>query len=166
MNQDLIKCHCCGELLSLNDVELSYKCPSAIACMTQEEIDADCKYNDDCYVCEGKYFYIRCLLPLPIIDTDMIYCIGVWAQVSENGFYRIRELWDDEKQSEEPPFKGLLANEINFHPDSENIEIVIQLTGPNTRPYIYVSNAESALYKEQELGIPVHRANEYSKLCA
>jgi len=54
-------------------------------------------------------FYIRCVLPPAVHDTGRDYCVGVWAQVSLNGFNRLWDLWDDENQSKEPLLLGILA---------------------------------------------------------
>ncbi|WCE28468.1 DUF2199 domain-containing protein [Vibrio sp. SCSIO 43137] len=165
MTQELIKCPCCDKMVPADGLELSYKLPDAIASMSQEDIDEHCKYTNDYVICNDEYFYIRCTIPLPVHDLGKDYAIGAWAQVSENSFGRIWQLWDDPAQSNEAPVRGLLANNIHLNSNSENSEIEIQLTGPTTRPMITIKDPECSLYKEQQSGITIHRAAEYSDLC-
>lgn len=165
MSQELVRCPCCEKMVPANDVELTYRKPDPIASMCEDEIESQCKYTNDYYVCDDEYFYIRCVLPLPVHDTGKDYCLGVWAQVSPNSFNKIWELWDDENQSKEPPMCGLLANDVHLHTGTENTEIEVQLTGLTSRPIITVKDPESSLYQEQQCGITIHRASEYSELC-
>jgi hypothetical protein len=38
----------------------------------------------------------------------------------------------------------------------------MQLTGPNTRPQVFIANSELPLGHEQRAGITTHRASSYS----
>ena len=165
MNQTLIKCPCCDRLVPANDIELTFRKPDDIASMEEYEIEENCKYNDDIYICEESYFYIRCTLPLPVHDKGQDYSLGVWVQISEKSFNRVWELWEDENQSSEPPMRGLLANDVPLTLESKNAEVIVQLTGPTTRPKVYVKDQDCTLYLEQTCGITIHRASEYSDLC-
>lgn len=165
MSQELVKCPCCEKMVQATDVELSYKLPDDIACMDEEEREESCEYTDDYVVCEDKYFYLRCILPLQVQDAGREYCIGVWVQVSPNSFNKAWELWDDKDQVSEPPMRGLLANKVHLNTGVENTEVMVQLTGPTSRPSVSVTDAACSLYKEQQYGISIHRASEYSELC-
>ena len=160
-----VKCPCCEKLVLAADAELSYHLPDDIACMSAEEIKSTCKYTDDYVVCEDEYFYIRCILPLPVRDTEKNYCIGVWAQISPNSYNRVWELWSDEDQANEAPISGLLANAVHLNTGAKNAEIAIQLTGPTTRPIVKIKDENCSLYQEQQSGVTIHRASEYSDLC-
>jgi len=165
MTHELIKCPCCDKMVPANDMELSYRMPDAIACMNQEDIDEQCKYTNDYVVCNDEYFYIRCIISLPVKDSGRDYAIGAWAQVSSNSFNRIWELWDESDQSNEPRMGGLLANNIHLNTNSEDSEVEVQLTGATSRPLISIKDPKCSLYKEQQCGITIHRASEYSDLC-
>jgi hypothetical protein len=165
MSQELVKCPCCEKMVPATDVELTYRLPDDIASMDEEERDSTCKYTNDYVVCNDEYFYLRCVLPLPIHDTSREYCLGVWVQVSPNSFNKVWELWDDDAQVSEPPFRGLLANNIHLNTGASNAEVMVQLTGPKTRPVVTVKDVACSLYKEQQCGITIHRSSEYSDLC-
>ena len=165
MNQKLVKCPCCEKLVPSDQIELAFRRPDAIAALDEEEREAKCKYNDDIYIYQGKHFFIRCVLPLPVHDTGRDYCLGVWIQVSENSFNKIWDLWDDESQSDEPPIRGLLANSVPLTEGSANAQVMVELTGPTSRPNVIVEDQNCSLYQEQTCGISIHRASEYSDLC-
>ena len=165
MTEELIKCPCCDKMVPANSMELTCIKPDAIASMDEDEIEETCKYNDDIYICEEKYFYVRCVLPLPVHDKGENYNLGVWAQVSENSYNHIYEMWDIKDQTNEKPLKGLLANDVPLTVGSEDAEISVQLIGSTSRPVITVTDKNCSLYQEQTCGITIHRANEYSELC-
>jgi len=165
MTQELVKCPCCDKIVPADDMELSYRLPDAIACMSEDEIEEQCKYTNDYVVCNDEYFYIRCIISLPVQSSSRDYGIGAWAQVSPNSFNRIWELWSEDDQSSEPPIHGLLANDVHLNTNSEDSKIEVQLTGAKSRPMITIKDPECSLYIEQKNGITIHRASEYSDLC-
>jgi hypothetical protein len=165
MSEELVMCSCCGKMVPASNVELSYLKPDDIASMDEDEIEEKCKYTNDYFVCEDEYFYIRCVLPLPVQEAGRDYCIGVWVQVSPNSFNRIWELWDDPAQSNEPPLRGLLANSVHLSTGAKNAEVKVRLTGITSRPSVIVVDENCSLYQEQQCGITIHRANEYSDVC-
>ncbi len=165
MSENLIMCPCCGEMVPEADIELSYLKPDDLVGVDQKEIEDSCKFTSDYYACEEEYFYIRGVIPLPIKDSDQIYNIGAWAQVSPGSFNRIWELWEDENQDKEPRIRGILANKVHLNTGVERTEIQVQLTGPTSRPEFYIDDENCSLYLEQISGITIHRASEYSALC-
>jgi len=165
MSQELVKCPCCDKMVPADNIELTFIRPDDIAAMEEEEREQTCKYDEDIYICEEEYFYLRCILPLPVHDTGRNYCLGVWVQVSEKSFNRICEVWDDEDQSQESPFEGLLANSVPLTKRSRNAKVLVRLVGPTTRPNVIVKDEDCSLYQEQSCGITIHRASEYSDLC-
>jgi len=146
------------------EVELTYGLPDFIASLSEEELAARCRYTEDCYVCDDKYFYIRGVLPLPVFGYDDDYCLGVWVQVSGKGFKKAWELQGGESQADELPLKGLLANKVHLNTLTENAEVTVQLMGATSRPVIRVVDSHCSLFEEQQNGITLHRANEYSNL--
>jgi len=152
-------------MVPANDVELTFRKPDRIASLTEEEITEKCKFNSDIYIFEGKDFYVRCILPLPVKEKGHEYCLGVWVQVSSNSFNRIWDLWDEKDISSEPLIKGLLANEVPLTEGSINSDVTIQLIGSESRPEVNIIDQNCSLHLEQTCGITIHRASEYSDLC-
>ncbi len=165
MNQELIKCPCCEKMVPANDIELTFRRPDVIAEMDSDEIDERCKYNNDIYILDDSYYYLRCVLPLPVQEKGENYNLGVWVQLSEHDFSIVWELWDEEDQSNQEPMKGLLVNKIPLTKGSFESDVLVQLTGTTSRPKVIVQDTNCSLFKEQQSGISIHRASEYSDLC-
>lgn len=165
MPEELVRCPCCDRLVPAKTLELTFRKPDDIASMDDEEVEEKCRYNSDIYIYDARYFYIRCILPLPVHDKGDDYCLGVWVQVSENSYNHIYDLWDIEDQSNEKPIKGLLANDVPLTMGSKNAEVSIQLIGAKSRPVVTVVDQNCSLHREQTCGITIHRTNEYSDVC-
>lgn len=162
-------CFDCGELHLLDEIELTFRRPDAIVALSEEEREQSAKESEDiCAIwgsdAEGHRYFIRGLLPLKVIARLEPYNIGVWIEVSELDFHKIYELWDAETQSIEPPFKGMLANEIPTKPESLGLRGYLQLTGPKTRPKFMLDVSKATLFIEQQNGISAHQAAGLTKL--
>lgn len=138
--------------------------PDPVIALTKQERAKRCKESDDLCVIDWKRHFVRGVLPLPVEGWDHPYQIGIWVEVKEDDFKTIVELWSDEAQSSTPPFAGTLANDISIQPCTLGLEVRVALTGPTTRPDIFVTDKEHDLYREQTSGISSHRAYEYTSL--
>ncbi|WP_332852094.1 DUF2199 domain-containing protein [Duganella sp. S19_KUP01_CR8] len=168
---DLTACSDCGELHALDELELVFKRPDAIAALSAAERQARCRENEDLCAIWGDSddthrYFVRGLLPLKVIARPLDYCVGVWMEVSRAVFDRIYELWDSESQLDEPPLEGRLANEIPTRPGTLGLHGQIQLTGPTTRPDFMVSDTASPLFADQQHGVTEHQAAEFLKSIA
>ena len=61
-------------------------------------------------------------------------CWGVWVEVDEAAYARVHELWGDAAQATEPPFHGVLANNLEGYEDTIGLAGSVQLTGPTSVP--------------------------------
>lgn len=159
---DAIACVTCGGIHAINQSELTFGLPDVVFAISEEERSARCEVSADIVALDRERFFIRGLLPLEVATRDRPYNLGVWAEVSPSVFGRIYELWSEPDQGQEPRMPGKLANKIPFHPDTCNLAVGIQLTGPSSRPEFYLEAVEHSLYGEQSCGIDEHRAIEYS----
>ena len=160
---DKVTCSTCGKVHSLADSELVFGLPDEIFALSKEERSSRCCLGDDICALDQQRFFVRGLLPLPVHGRAQAYRIGLWAEISVEVFRRIHALWSDPAQSEEPRLPGILANQLPLNEEtSSRLPILIQLTGPKTRPEFYVQRVDHPLYAEQTRGIDEHRALEYS----
>jgi hypothetical protein len=135
-----------------------------VASLAQDERDRTVQENNDLSIIEGKRFFIRGVLPIKVESREHVYNIGLWVELTQADFERIYELWEDPVQNKESPFDARIANSIPTLPDTIDLSVVLQLTGPTSRPKIFVSPSLHRLYIEQAEGISEHRAHEYSSL--
>ncbi len=156
----------CGHEHPLEELELTFLRPDVVAALQAVERETRVQENKDLCVLDGKRFFIRALLPLPVAERENPYNIGLWVEVSQQAFERVYELWDEENQTEEPAFQAKIANDIRIHPPACGLAASLSLTGPTTRPFVTLSPAEHPLVGEQSRGISAHRAAQYSSLFA
>jgi hypothetical protein len=160
------RCSKCGEGHPRNELELTFERPDAIVALPKSERESGVKESDDLCTINGKRFFVRSVLPLPVEEWEEPYRIGIWVEVERAAFDRVLELWDDPAQHREAPFQAKLANDIPSFPPTCGLRAHLQLTGPKTRPDVLVPESEHPLHREQCLGITAHRASEYSSYFA
>ena len=147
-------------------MELSFRRPDDVVKLSTEERERMIKDTNDLCNIAGNRFFIRALLPLMVEARDRAYNIGLWVEVEQSAYDRVNELWVDPVQNMEPPFDALIGNSIPNLPETIGISVKLQLTGPTSRPEVFISPCSHPLYIEQSEGITEHRAHEYSSLFA
>lgn len=164
-------CDECGVAHPVEEIELSFELPDAIAAIPFEQRAAKCRQTGELCVLWGQgggahRFFVHAHLPLAVADREQPYCLGVWLEVSDTAYYRIDALWNDPDQSDEPPMVAVLANNVPFHSQSIGLDGCLWLTGPDSRPSFDLAESTHGLYQEQQSGISAHRAWEYTRLVA
>lgn len=105
-------------------------------------------------LCEmGKYRFIRCVLPLPIIGTDQRFGFGPWGSVNPDSFDTYVANCHD---AEAHPFEGCFAWLMNILPGVGNQEPLPcnLIPGPDgQRPVLEVHDGAHELADWQENGI-------------
>ncbi len=157
-----MKCHQCGIDHLDDELELTFKRPDATAEMSEDEREARVQENRDLTVIDGQRFFIRAVLPLPVIGRPNDYALGIWVEVAQAAFERVYALWDQEDQASEPVFAAVLANTVPSLPSTLDLPVTLSLTGPTTPPSLQVLPAEHPLHGEQSAGITPHRIYEYN----
>jgi hypothetical protein len=157
-----VKCSQCGKEHPRESVELAFKRPDFIHAMPADQRKAEAKESDDqCMTKDGRYF-LRGLIPLKVASRDRPYCIGAWVEVDRSTYDRVSDLWGDANQANEPLLPAVLANRLPLLPDTLGLAVKLQLTGPKTRPDIFIPPSTHPLHNEQCQGISEHRAHDYS----
>lgn len=159
-------CEHCGVEHPLEELELSFRRPDAVASVPKDERSERVQKNNDLCVLDGQRFFVRALLPLKVSGRASAYNMGVWVEIARSSYERVCELWDEPDQSSEPSFLVSLANQIPTHPQTIGLQAQLALTGPSTRPEVALHPAGHPLVLEQVQGITPHRAHEYSSLFA
>jgi hypothetical protein len=167
MSDTNVICSVCGKPHPRENIELTLWRPDAIHSLPMETRLQHCKESDDlCAIWgdsdETHRFFVRGVLPVPVDGRDVPFRIGAWAEVDNNAFYRIIDIWEEPNQSQEPPFPAVLANAVPLHQNTLGLRVQLQLTGPSSRPDIVIMDPSHALYHEQTHGITEHRAYEYT----
>lgn len=155
-------CATCGKSHEGELFELAYLRPDAVVAMDSVARSAHVRESNDICVIDDERFFVRATLPLNVHESAEDYRIGVWVELPKASFERVRELWSAPDQASEPPFAAALANDVRHHPGSLGHAVLLQLTGPTTRPAVSFPDPVHPLAIEQRDGVSLHRASEYT----
>ncbi len=152
-------CRVCGERHAL-PLSYSVKAPLAVGAIAAEELDQRVVITPDQCVVDGKDFYLRGRILVPVIGLDEPFFWGIWAEVSPKNFVRTNELWTVEGREMEPPFRGWLNSQLPVFGDTYNLEVSVQTQPVGQRPQFIVVDQNHPLAAEQRDGITIERVEE------
>jgi hypothetical protein len=164
----IIRCAECGREHDLSAIEPSYWRPDAFVALSETERDSRVRHtNDYCiiYAPEARgtpRCFVRGVLPVSIRGQSKNLSWGLWVEMAPAEFDRVRTLWDDPDQGQEPPLPCSLANQIKHYPDTTGLPASLQLESPSTRPTIHlVSGLEHPFAREVAAGVDLPRSLEW-----
>ena len=120
--------------------------------------------NKDFCEIDHRDFFVRGVIPIPILDSDEQFMWGVWVSLSKPHFDRTISLWDKPEIINEPRYFGWLSNKIPIYPDTLNLKTSVFSKDVNHRPYIELEPTDHPLSIEQRTGITWKRVEEISAL--
>jgi hypothetical protein len=155
-------CGVCGER---HELPLSYsvKAPMAAAAVPMEELEQRIAFTPDQCVIDGRDFYLRGRILVPVIGLEEPFVWGVWAEVSPKNFVRTNELWTTEGRENEAAFPGWLNTQLPVFGDTFNLEVMVQTQVVGKRPHFTVVEEEHPLAVEQRDGITLRRVEEIAE---
>jgi hypothetical protein len=118
-----------------------------------ERESEDSVLNTDLCVLEGRDFFLRALLEIPIRESRERLGWGVWSSVSRENF----NLYVSSKQSS-GPFFGWFSNSPPGYEETLNLKCSLQQQKSGLRPLIDLEPTEHQLSIDQREGITVERA--------
>lgn len=128
------------------------------------ERDSRVEVDRDFCVIDGKHFFVRGRLEIPVIDSDEVFAWDVWVSQSEKNFNRTIELMDTEGRESEPPYFGWLSNNLHLYPDTTNLKTQVHTQPVGFVPTIELEPTEHPLVVEQRSGISLARVKEIAAL--
>jgi hypothetical protein len=157
-----MRVHCadCGEPHDLSELQMGYDRPDAYFAVHRDEREERWELDQDLGVLDGRLFFIRGLVEIPVRGEPRPYAWGVWARVDEEHFRRYDELWDDPGRGREPPFPGRLANQLPGYPQTLGLPVTVRLGWGNARPTFTVDDPAHPLAAEQKEGVYLERVLE------
>ncbi|MFT4512401.1 MAG: hypothetical protein ACI91B_001095 [Planctomycetota bacterium] len=143
-----------------------FRRPDAFVALEEDQQQAHAHADDD--LCrmdlptEPARMFVRCVLPIQVQGLADGISWGLWAEVDEGAFARTLELWNDDKQANEPPLAATIANAIPGY-ETLGLPALVQLTSPSTRPNIVLSPDTNNEFAQQCLaGVDQHLAHQWS----
>jgi hypothetical protein len=128
------------------------------------ERDSRVEVDRDFCVIDGKHFFVRGRLEIPVIDSDEVFAWDVWVSQSEKNFNRTIKLMDTEGRESEPPYFGWLSNNLHLYPDTTNLKTQVHTQPVGFVPTIELEPTEHPLVVEQGNGITLARVKEIAAL--
>lgn len=118
---------------------------------------------DQCVV-DGRRFYLRGRIPIPVAGMAEPFLWGVWAEVNARYFLRTTELWSVAGREAEPPFPGRLDTNLFPFGNTLQLPVTVQTQVVGRRPHFVVTDSDHPLAVEQRLGITMRRVEQLAEL--
>jgi hypothetical protein len=144
-------------VLSLN---YSVKAPLAVSAIAVEHLEQRVVITPDQCVVDGKDFYLRGRILVPVVGVEEPFVWGIWAEVSPKNFVRTNELWAVEGREKEPPFPGWLNSQLPVFGDTYNLAVSVRTEPVGRRQHFTVVDQDDPLAVEQRDGITMERVEE------
>jgi hypothetical protein len=115
--------------------------------------------RDQCVI-DGKAFFLRGRIVVPVLGLEEPFIWGVWAEISPRNFIRAHELWNRQGRELDPPFPGWLDTDLTSFGSTVNLEVNVRTQIVGRRPHFEVVSEEHLLGREQRDGISIARVQE------
>jgi hypothetical protein len=162
-NESGFWCRVCGGRHEELPLSYSVKAPLAVRAIPAEEMESRLVITPDQCVIDGRDFYLRGRIPVPMTWLEEPFIWGVWVEVSPKTFIRSNEMWAVEGREREPAFQGWLNTEIPLYGDTINLEVSVQTQRVGERPRFTVVDQAHPLAIEQRDGISLRRLEEIAE---
>jgi hypothetical protein len=153
-------CATCGKHHDTLPMDVGVATPITYDSLPPEERSTRCKLTSDLCVIDGKEFFIRGCLEIPVTDGPGPFVYGVWVSLSEKNFNRYLELWKDDSAANEPSYFGWFCTRLPNYPDTVLLKTHVHLRAGGLRPLIELEPTDHPLAVEQQNGITMRRVHE------
>ena len=120
-----------------------------------------CRLTSDLCEIEGRDFFVRAVLRLPVLDAEQDFEWGVWVSQSERNFRRLQRPWNVVRQHRLEPTFGYVSNDLPGY-DWSTLELKSLLLHQRRglRPLVELEPTDHPLAIEQREGITSARVHE------
>jgi len=134
--------------------------PLSYFAIPEAERESRCAIGSDDCVIDGKSFFVRGCIEIPVHGEADPFIWGVWVSLSERNFGEWAKVCGDQRRSHVGPFFGWLDAWLKPYPDTMNLKTQVHLRDDGVRPYIELEPTDHPLSVEQRAGISVARVAE------
>jgi len=153
-------CKCCGKQYNTLPFAYALDEPDHWYAVPEAERQYRGVLGTDTCVIDGREFYVRGRIVIPVIGSKDPFIWGAWASVSKDDFARFERLWDIEIREHELPIPGSLGSDIPIYPKSFDLKCSILLKNARKRPSFELESTDHPLAVEQRNGITLERVKE------
>ena len=112
---------------------------------------------DNCEI-DGREFYLKGLLELPVRGSTEPFVFGVWLAVSPESYERFAELFADPTREAGESFSGRLCNSIPGYPETLGLQARLVVREYPMRPWVELGAVEHLLAQDQHGALTQERA--------
>ena len=116
--------------------------------------------TEDTCIVDGKHFFVKGCIEIPVHGADEPFVWGVWVSLSQRNFEQFVGLFDRKDRAQYGPYFGWLSAYFTVYPDAEALKTTVHLRDDGMRPYIELQSTDHPLAIEQRDGISVDRLAE------
>jgi hypothetical protein len=155
-------CRTCGAEHDVENVSFGADAPLQWSLISDVERSNSSLSGEQCEIesREGRGFYIRACLEIPIRASDRSFTWGVWCSLSEKSYLEIGEHWEDPARTSIGPHFGWLCTVIPGYPDTAFLKTMVHQREVGTRPFVVLEPTEHPLAVDQRDGIEQDRLRE------
>jgi hypothetical protein len=118
--------------------------------------DSNSLLTEDLCIVEGRDFFIRGVIKIPVHDHEAEFGWGVWVSHKKENFERYRDHFDSAAIG---PFFGWLCTKIDCYTESTlELKTMAHYRGGKLRPRIELEESGHPLYLQQRDGISLSEA--------
>jgi hypothetical protein len=121
--------------------------------------------DDETCSVDGRHFFLRGNIELPIVDYERSFVWTVWAAMRPHDFKRTQAKWMRADPDVEPVYQVTLGSELPCYPHTLGLPAVLEIQGDGALPAIRLAATNSHLLAQaQHQGIDlaeVQRIAEY-----
>ena len=153
------ECRTCGECHA-GLPAFHFGGPAQLALVPPGEYSARVELTDDGCVLDldGRHFFARGQLEIPIRGTGDRFTWSVWVSLSERSFARYAELFRDAGRPAGESFFGWLCNAVPGYPDTMFLKTALHVRAHPERPRVELEPTDHPLAVDQREGIGRERA--------
>jgi len=155
-------CSDCGQYHK--DVPMAYgtDAPLLYFLIPEDQRKDRCEINDDQCIIDGKHFFLRGTLEIPVENNEEDFLWNVWVEISESDFDKINENWEDENRILDPPYKGEIATQLEPYPQTCGLSVLLVTQKVGLAPKVVVLETNHPLFFEQQSGIDMTRVTDFA----
>jgi len=155
-------CSTCGQEHDLAEISFGTDAPLQWGLLSEEERSRSLLAGEQCEIAstEGRSFYIRACLEIPIKGTDQTFNWGVWCSLSEKSYSEIAQHWDDPCRQNLGPYFGWLCTKIPGYQDTAFLKTMVHQRAVGLRPLVQLEPTDHPLAVDQRNGIEENRLRD------
>jgi len=155
-------CSVCNAEHSLDEISFGTAAPAQWDLLNETERSRSLLGGEQCEIdcAEGKSYYIRACLEIPIVGKNRSFTWGVWCSLSEGNYAEVAEHWEDPARENLGPYFAWLCTSIPHYPDTMYLKTMVHQRAVGRRPLVELEPTDHPLSVDQRLGITEERLKD------